>query len=99
MFYAEHIQFHTFSPLAASAGACRHLVLVGSLGAVYSSSISYANHVRRTMPKAVITGWMWVEEERHTALESRLLAARASCFLGAHALAVITSAAGHCCRW
>jgi len=36
-----------------------------------------------------------VEEERHTALKSRLLAARASCFLGAHALAVVTSAAGH----
>ena len=45
--------------------------------------------------KAVITRRMRVEEERHTALESRLLAARASCFLGAHALAVVTSAAGH----
>jgi hypothetical protein len=40
-----------------------------------------------------------VEEERHTALESRLLAARASGFLGAHALAVVTSAAGHCDGW
>ena len=36
-----------------------------------------------------------MEEERHTALESRLLATRASCFLGAHALAVVTSAADH----
>lgn len=41
-----------------------------------------------------------MEEERHTALKSRLLAARAGCFLGAHALAVVASAAGHCwwCR-
>jgi hypothetical protein len=45
--------------------------------------------------KAVITRRVRVEEERHTALESRLLAARASCFLGAHTLAVVTSAAGH----
>jgi hypothetical protein len=49
--------------------------------------------------KAIITRRMRVEEERHTALESRLLAARASGFLGAHALAVVTSAAGHCDGW
>jgi hypothetical protein len=49
--------------------------------------------------KAIITRRMRVEEERHTALESRLLAARASGFLGAHALAVVTSAAGHCDVW
>ena len=32
----------------------------------------------------------------HTALESRLLAARARSLLCAHALAVVASAAGHC---
>lgn len=70
-------------------------ILFSSEALAQSVKCMLANdHVSYKMTKA-ITRRMRVEEERHTALESRLLAARASCFLGAHALAVVTSAADH----
>jgi hypothetical protein len=63
-------------------------VLVGSLFSVVAFSQAIDTLVRPNMHKAV-------SESKRTALESRLLAAGASSFLCAYALAVVTSAASH----